>query len=89
MNFTEGFGTSCFFIILTVVNWSLVLAVIQPLHGVEREPLQLPPEQRGADRGEVVCALGKPGDQVFRELDIFRRRFYEPDSCISSYLERH
>ena len=31
----------------------------------------------------------KLAEQVFRLLDIFRCWFYEPDSCISSCLEKH
>ena len=40
-------------------------------------------------RSKVLCALGRLPEQVFRESDIFRRRFYEPDSYISSNLEKH
>ena len=36
---------------------------------------------------EVLCALGKPG-RTRHQVDIFRR-FYEPNSCIFSYLEKH
>ena len=51
-----------------------------PLHVLNREPLQLltlsiPERARGAMRSEAVCALGKLAEQVFRESDIFRRRF--------------
>ena len=31
----------------------------------------------------------KVAEQIFRQLDIFRSRFYKPTSCISSYLEKH
>ena len=31
----------------------------------------------------------KLAEQGFMELDIFRRRFYELNSYISSYLEKH
>ena len=29
-----------------------------------------------------------PG-QVFKELDIFGSQFFEPNSCVSPYLEKH
>ena len=60
----------------------------QPLHGVTHEPLQLPPGAQREARSEALCVLGKLGDQVFGESDIFRR-FYVPNSCISSCLEKH
>ena len=41
---------------------------------------------QGGERREALCALGKLAEQVFRELDIFR--FYEPNSCSSSYVEK-
>ena len=46
-------------------------------------------EFRVESRNEALCALGKLAGQVFRESDILRSRFYEPNSCISSYLEKH
>ena len=46
-------------------------------------------ELRVESRNEALCALGKLAGQVFRESDILRSRFYEPNSCISSYLEKH
>ena len=36
-------------------------------------------------RKEALCALGK---LTGLQIGIFRRRFYEPNSCISLYLER-
>ena len=39
-------------------------------------------------RSETFCSLGKLEEQVFRSLHNFRR-FYDPNSCISSYLEKH
>ena len=45
-------------------------------------------ELSGETRREALCALGKLAEQVCRELDIFKRRFYEPSSCISSYPEK-
>ena len=67
----------------------------QSLHGVKPEPPQLPTrsipwaEFRVETRSEGFCALGKLQEQAFRESGIFRRRFYEPSSCIPSYLEEH
>ena len=46
-------------------------------------------ELRVETRSEALCALGKLAEQVFRELDIFRRRIYEPNSYISLYLEKY
>ena len=31
----------------------------------------------------------KLAEQVFRQLDTFRSQFYDPNSYISSYLEKH
>ena len=66
--------------------------------GSNYEPLQLTSntpwkEFRVETRNEALCALrGRRGrglaEQVFRYLDIFRKRFYEPNSCVSSYLEK-
>ena len=39
-------------------------------------------------RNEALCALGKAG-RTGLQIDIFRRRFYEPNSVISLYLEKH
>ena len=39
-------------------------------------------------RNEVYYALRKTGTTGL-QTDIFRRGFYEPMSCISSYLEKH
>ena len=49
-------------------------------------PLQR--EFRVESRNESPRTLEKLA-QVFRWLDIFRSWFYEPNSCISSYLEKH
>ena len=47
-------------------------------------------ELRADIRIEALCTLlGKLAEQVFRSLDIFRRRFYEPNSYVSSYPEKH
>ena len=37
-------------------------------------------------RYEAVCTQGKI-DRTNLQIDIFRRQFYEPNSCVSSYLE--
>ena len=61
-----------------------------PLHRLNHEPVQLLTlnsplkELRDEIRSEVHSALGKLAEQVFRELGIFRRRFYDPNSRISS-----
>ena len=52
-----------------------------PLQELNREPLPLLilshslKELRAKMRSGALCALGKLAEQVFRELDIFRRRF--------------
>ena len=65
------------------------------LHRLNHELLQLltfntpGKELRVEIRSKALSALGKLAEQVFRKLDISRRRFYEPNSCIISYLEKH
>ena len=39
-------------------------------------------------RNKALCALEKTA-RTSLQIDIFRRWFYEPSSCISSYLEKH
>ena len=90
---TPSIGELFFFFnshLLFLVNWHLPSASIRikswataaaDLH----HPLK---EFRVEVRSEALCALGKLAKQVFRELDNFMR-FYEPDSCIFSYLEKH
>ena len=46
-------------------------------------------EFRVESRNEALGATGKLTGQVFRRLDIFRSWPYEPNSSISSYLEKH
>ena len=46
-------------------------------------------ELRVESRSEVSCEQGKLAEQVFRRLDGFRSPFYEPNSSVSSYLEKH
>ena len=66
-----------------------------PLQGLGRVLLQLLTfntpwkEFRVKSRNEAVCAPGKLVGQVFQQLDIIRRWFYEPNSSISSNLEQH
>ena len=50
-----------------------------------------PPERSSGWRAETKRSVlwEKLAEQVFRELDIFWSRFYEPNSCISSYLGKH
>ena len=50
-----------------------------------------PPERSSRWRAgnKLLWALGRLPEQVFRYGQIFRRRFYEPDSSISSNLEKH
>ena len=45
--------------------------------------------QRSSQKGGMLCSVEKLAGQVFRNLDIFRNWFYEPNSCISSYLGKH
>ena len=61
------------------VNWSLALAI-----SIYKEPLQLPTHSMPWVKHLVLWKTGRTGLQI----DIFRR-FYEPNSCISSYLEKH
>ena len=49
--------------------------------------LQHPPKaSRVKIQSGALCELGKLAQQVFRQLDVFRRRFQEPSSRSSSYL---
>lgn len=65
-----------------------------PSRGSNCEPLQLTintPSKFRVTRNEAPYALGgrkQLAEQVFRHLDIFRKRFYEPNSYVSSYLEK-
>ena len=65
-----------------------------PLQGLNQALLQLLTfntpwrEFRVESRNEALCALGKTGRTGF-QIDIFRCWSYEPNSCISSYLEKH
>ena len=65
-----------------------------PLQGLNHVLLQLLTfntlwkEYRVESRNEALCALGKTG-RTGLQTDIFRSRFYEPNFCISSYLEKH
>ena len=47
--------------------------------------------QGGEQKGGTLRLGKKLAGQVFRQLliDIFRSWFYESNSCISSYLEKH
>ena len=40
-------------------------------------------------RNEALCAQGGKTGRTGLQIVIFRSWFYEPNSCISSYLERH
>ena len=40
-------------------------------------------------RNEAICALGETGRTGLQILHIFRSWFYEPSSCISSYLKKY
>ena len=46
-------------------------------------------ESRVESRSEACCEQGKLAEQVFRRWAIFRSPFYEPNSSISSYLEKN
>ena len=45
-------------------------------------------EFRVESRNEALGALKKIG-KTGLQIDIFKSQFYEPSSCISSYLEKH
>ena len=71
------------------VNWRLALAICLYINWVMSHYscwLSIPLKDLRAEiRSEALCVLGKLAKQVFRQLNIFRRIFYEPSSCISSY----
>ena len=85
--------------------WELKVVLGYPsLHGVGQEPPQLPtssaptsthapppppPPSRaqGEDQEGGPLCPGKTG-RTGLQIDVFRR-FYEPHSCVSSYLEKH
>ena len=66
-----------------------------PLQGLNHVLLQLltfnTPKgvQGGEQEGGALCPGENLAGQVLRLSDIFRNWFYEPSSCISSYLEKH
>ena len=65
-----------------------------PLQGLNHESLQwltfniLWKELRVESRNEALCTLGKTG-RTGLQIVIFRSWYYEPNSCISAYLEKH
>ena len=65
-----------------------------PLQGLSQVLLQLltfntPWKEFRVESGNaVLCAQGKSGGAGL-QIDISRSWFYEPNSCISSYLENH
>ena len=65
-----------------------------PLQGLNNLLLQLLisntpwKEFRVDSRNEAGYALGKTG-RTGLQIDIFRSQFYEPHSCVFSYLEKH
>ena len=84
----------CF--LLSTTNLALAMGTCHPPpQGLNRVPLQLLTfntpwrKFRIKSRTETPCILENLGRQVFRELDIFRNQFYEPDFYISFYLEKH
>ena len=75
---------------LSTTNWTFHL----PLQGLNHVLLELLifntlwKELRVESRNDALCALGKTG-RTSLQVDIFRRWFHEPNSCISSYLGKH
>ena len=63
-----------------------------PLQGLDHMLQQLtstcPEGAQGEDQEWGTLCFGKTG-RIGLQLDILRSWFYEPDSCISSYLEKH
>ena len=65
-----------------------------PLQGLNHESLQwltfntLWKELRVESRNEALCTLGKTG-RTGLQIVIFRSWYYEPNSYISAYLEKH
>ena len=66
-----------------------------PLQGLNHMPLQsltfYTPEMCSGWRAGMKHPVlwEKLTNRFFRYLDTFIKRFYEPNSCISSYLEKH
>ena len=74
------------------MNWRLALAIylytdwIMSHHSCWLSTL--PERAQGGDQEWGSLGSGKTG-RTGLQIDIFRRRFYEPNSCISLYLEKH
>ena len=61
-----------------------------PLWRLNSVPLQLPHFNTPWGKFRVDSgALCAPGGKIFRQLDIFRNWFPDPNICTSSYLEKH
>ena len=81
------------FYLLTTVNYKLALAI----HLCKNEIMcccscwhSTSPERSSGWRPDMRdSAQEKLAKKVFSQLDIFRSWFYEPNSYISSYLEKH
>ena len=80
-----------------IINHKLALTVGTchlPLRGLNQVLLQLLTfntlwkEFRMERRNEALCAWGKT-IRAGLQIDMFRNWFYESNSCISSYLEKH
>ena len=80
-----------------IINHKLALTVGTchlPLRGLNQVLLQLLTfntlwkEFRVERRNEALCAWGKT-IRAGLQIDMFRNWFYESNSCISSYLEKH
>ena len=46
-------------------------------------------EYRVESRNEAFCGWGRRTGTTDLQVDIFRSQFYEPNSCMSSYLEKY
>lgn len=76
---------------LSYVTCKLALAIYLHEDQTVSHCINTPSKFRVETRNEAPYALGgrkQLAEQVFRHLDIFRKRFYEPNPCIS-YLENH
>ena len=70
-------------------NWQLPSASIRLSQCNRRPSTPTEKEFRVEIRNEALCVLWeKLVEQANRELYIFRSRFYEPNFCISLYLEK-
>ena len=88
-------ASNCFIVSKTLWSCQLKIGAFHPLpQELNHDRLQLLTfnilwkESMGKFRNEASVLWEKLAEQVFTEVGIFSR-FYEPNSCISSYLEKY